>query len=36
VKAQFRRLRRLDDALALIRDHDVVLDATGAWACGAS
>ena len=29
VKAQFWSLRRLDDALTLVRDHDVVLDATG-------
>jgi hypothetical protein len=29
VTAQFRKLRSLDDALALVRDHDVVLDATG-------
>jgi hypothetical protein len=29
VKAQFRQLCTLDDALALVRDHDVVLDATG-------
>lgn len=29
VKAQPRHLTRFDDALALVRDHDVVLDATG-------
>lgn len=29
VKAQARHLTRFDDALALVRDHDVVLDATG-------
>jgi molybdopterin/thiamine biosynthesis adenylyltransferase len=29
VKTQPRRLDRFDDALALVRDHDVVLDATG-------
>jgi molybdopterin/thiamine biosynthesis adenylyltransferase len=29
VKAQFRQVRRLDDAITLVRDHDVVMDATG-------
>jgi hypothetical protein len=29
VKAQTHALLRLDDAVALVRDHDVVLDATG-------